>query len=176
MKAHFAIVSDNPGQPLIIRDIGHTYTMSITNDAEEVVRGIFNLGLLPDNRRLLYYDSEGDLAELAHENGRFQGFKPVPKIAATYPAIVIQFMMPTGRQVERTTELPIETIEAYHDMHKHGCRFEAEMLMTGQVSSTISHPGQEADVDIEITPNGPEVQAGMMAILKRGQWKGLPTV
>ena len=72
-----------------------------------------------------------------------------------YEVDVMQFLMPNGRQVPCKTDLPIETQAAYQDMLAHGCRFEAEMLTTGQVSVTISN-GEE-DVDISVTVNGPEV-------------------
>lgn len=89
---------------------------------------------------------------------------------ATYTAEVLQFMLPHGRQNPTSTELPIETREAYQEMMASGCRFEAEMLMTGQVSVTISNPKDEEDLDFSITRNGPEVQAGMIAMLQRRRW------
>lgn len=47
---------------------------------------------------------------------------------------------------------------------------EAEMLRTGEVSLTISDPKEEMDVDIEVMPNGPDVQRGMVAMLGRRLW------
>jgi hypothetical protein len=78
-------------------------------------------------------------------------------------------MMPNGREVRSSTELPMDSHAAYLEMQKHGCRFEAEMLTTGQVSVTISDG--KGDVDIEVSPNGPEVQKGMVAMLNRGRWR-----
>ncbi len=52
---------------VIITDTGHSYTKSVTNDAEAVVQELLaEFG----NRRFLYYDSDGDLGELVH-NGKY---------------------------------------------------------------------------------------------------------
>ena len=62
---------------LIIRDLGPWDTYwTITNAAEDVVRGLAEHGNLGDDRRLFYYDSDGQLSELKHKNGRFVGFAP----------------------------------------------------------------------------------------------------
>lgn len=52
--------------------------MSVTNDAEAVVRDLFERGTL-GTRRLFYYDSEGQLDELAHDGAKFTGFKVGPR-------------------------------------------------------------------------------------------------
>lgn len=67
-----------------IRDIGHETSMSVTNDAERVVRELTERGLLGRNgvgkRRLLYVDSTGRLDEILHDGcGAFQGFGPAPE-------------------------------------------------------------------------------------------------
>lgn len=91
---------------------------------------------------------------------------------ATFTAAVVQFFRPFGDRKIEETELPIEVQPAYEEMRKSGCRFEAEVLATGMVSMTISNPKTEEDIDISLTRNGPEVQAGMVEMLKRGLWKG----
>lgn len=72
-RANYTVVSDTPEQ-LIIRDEGPwDRHPTVTNDAENVVKELApQLG----SRRLLYIDSEGDMDELAHEHGRFIGFRP----------------------------------------------------------------------------------------------------
>lgn len=66
--------------PLVIRDIGPwDRYMTITNDAEHVVEELVSKGVLPAGRRLLYYDSEGELDELLVKDGKFAGFAPGPK-------------------------------------------------------------------------------------------------
>jgi len=57
---------------ILLEDLGPwSQHPTITNDAEQVVEAVaVQLG----NRRLLYYDSEGDLTELKHTNGKFTGF------------------------------------------------------------------------------------------------------
>lgn len=77
MKARIRIVSDRPGKPLVIRDMGHRTGMSVTNDADAVVAHLHAAGHLPDNRRLHYYDSQNELSELVHKDGRFIGYAPV---------------------------------------------------------------------------------------------------
>lgn len=75
---NYSVIKDRPGEPLVIRDIGPwDKYLTITNGAEEVVKDLFNRGYLPDNRRLFYYDSDGDLDELVHSNGTFVSFAPV---------------------------------------------------------------------------------------------------
>lgn len=51
-------------------------TMSVTNGAEIVVKELYREGWLQD-QQLLYFDTEGQLDELVHDNkGNFKGFKP----------------------------------------------------------------------------------------------------
>lgn len=73
MSAKYRI-EEQTDEQLIIRDIGNGLT--VTNDAEAVVRDLHRNGMLGD-RKLFYYDSEGELDELIHDsNGMFQGFAP----------------------------------------------------------------------------------------------------
>lgn len=46
---------------------------TITNDAENVVKLVYRQ---LEGRRLLYFDSEGELAELKIKDGKFSGFAP----------------------------------------------------------------------------------------------------
>lgn len=72
---------------LAIRDIGHDDPTgnypTITNDAEMVVADVVESGLLR-KRRLLYYDSEGELSELVLDaiGWRFARFAPVADLFA----------------------------------------------------------------------------------------------
>jgi hypothetical protein len=59
----------------------------------------------------------------------------------------------------------------YLDMRKHGCNFGTEVLLTGEVSVTVEDRKNEVDVDIEVIPNGPDVQKGMVAMLSRRLWR-----
>lgn len=72
----FTILKSEPNEPLYIRDIGHETGKSVTNDAEWVVEQLHAKGLLPEGRRLLYFDSEDMLSEIMHKNGVFVGFNP----------------------------------------------------------------------------------------------------
>ena len=82
---------------------------------------------------------------------------------------VVQFLLPNGQQQRQITELPDEVAPLYNAMLGAGCRFEAEVLLTGQVSVTIAN--EEEDLDIEVIPNGPEVQTTMVQMLERKQWE-----
>ena len=87
-----------------------------------------------------------------------------------YTANVIQYKRPDGHQILAGIELPMNTHGAYLDMEKHDCRLAAEVLTTGHVSVTIEDPIKGEDLDIEVMPNGPEVQKGMITMLNRRRW------
>jgi 4-diphosphocytidyl-2C-methyl-D-erythritol kinase len=82
---------------------------------------------------------------------------------------VIQFLRPNGRQVQWKTELDINTKSLYDDMVQHSCRFEAELLSTGQAHTTISDG--ENDLDVIVVPNGPEIRRGMEQMLRNKRWR-----
>ena len=51
---------------------------TITNDAEWVVRQLYEAGYLRGQQKLYYWDSEGRMDEIEHYNGQFIGFKFLP--------------------------------------------------------------------------------------------------
>lgn len=63
---------------------------------------------------------------------------------------VTQFTRPYRRAVEYVCELPYALEAEFRAMEQSGCRFEAEVLTTGEVSITITN--EEEDVDIRIIP------------------------
>lgn len=74
-RSYYSIVRDDSAM-LLIRDIGRPGTLSITNDAKNVVKDLAEkLG----NRPLYYYDSDGNLDQLLVKDGEFSGFAPGPK-------------------------------------------------------------------------------------------------
>lgn len=78
-EARYAIVIDSSPNPLVIRDVGPWDThLSVTNDVERVVEELHAAGKLPAGRRLLYYDSMGELDEIVVEDGQFIRFAPGP--------------------------------------------------------------------------------------------------
>ncbi len=89
-----------------------------------------------------------------------------------YEVSVTQYVRPDGRKRLVTTRLPEETKELFDDMILEGWFFETEQIMTGMISTTISN--NDIDLDSEVTPNGPEVQDGMVRMLKRQLWKRKP--
>ena len=79
-KPNYSIVENEAGKPLIIRDEGPwDLYPTITNNAEEVILDLWNQGIIWNDRRVLYYDSEGELDELRHEGMRFTGFSFIDK-------------------------------------------------------------------------------------------------
>lgn len=71
-------VEDQTDDTIFIKDVGGD-GMTVTNDAEAVVRDLHRNGMLGD-RRLLYADSEGTIDEIRHDGkGVFVGFAPGKK-------------------------------------------------------------------------------------------------
>lgn len=82
MHARYEMVSDDPGKPLVIRDVGPwDKHRTVTNDADHVVRELFDSGRLRDGRRLFYYDTNEpprcDELVYDHGTGEFRHFAPV---------------------------------------------------------------------------------------------------
>ena len=59
---------------IYIVDVGAGY-WSVTNNAEKVLRYLIEHHQL-GSRRLIYRDSEGQIDEILHDNGRFLDFAP----------------------------------------------------------------------------------------------------
>lgn len=79
-EARFKVLACSDDAPLVIRDLGPwDQHPTVTNDAEGVVARLFRDGLIPGRRRLLYFDSDGNLDELLHDGGKFAGFAPGPR-------------------------------------------------------------------------------------------------
>ena len=78
-SAQFNIIRNRPDEPIVIEDLGpwDRYP-TITNDAETVVAMLQKRGYLEPGRRIFYYDSDGQLDEILHDDGVFRGFKAGP--------------------------------------------------------------------------------------------------
>jgi len=71
--ANFCIVSELEDR-IVLEDLGPwDRHLTITNDAENVVEKLVSK---LNGRRLLYYDSEGELTELIIKDGKFSTFAP----------------------------------------------------------------------------------------------------
>ena len=79
-RSKYVIVEDDFTQekPLVIKDVGRD-AKSVTNDAENVVADLVRQGHLAKGRRLLSYDSMGQLDEIKVQDGKFVGFAPGPR-------------------------------------------------------------------------------------------------
>jgi hypothetical protein len=89
----------------------------------------------------------------------------------TFEAKVIQFIRPYGDKRHTTVNLPLDCKADYDAMQTCGCRIESEVLMSGEVSVTIADPMAGSDLGFSITPNGPEVVAGLIDLLKKHPWQ-----
>jgi len=72
IRAMFHFVEMNEEKIVIADDALMHGTMSITNDAEAVTEGL--LEHFGGDRKILYYDTEGELTELRHDGKVFTGF------------------------------------------------------------------------------------------------------
>ncbi len=73
-RSDFQVVSTTP-DCVTIRDLD-LGRMSVTNDAEAVVAHLRKCGILRDGKRLLYYDSQGDLDEIVWRTDGSVSFAP----------------------------------------------------------------------------------------------------
>lgn len=77
-KSRYAVTAED-AVSVTIMDLGGPTDLSVTNDAENVVRDMQVQGIL-GRKKLYYVDSMGNLDELEHDGqGRFIGFKPGPE-------------------------------------------------------------------------------------------------
>jgi hypothetical protein len=84
---------------------------------------------------------------------------------------VTQFIRPNGRREILEVELPNDTGAQAEAIIEAGMRFEAEVLMSGEVSLTISGPndeGEDDDLEIEISPNDERVKEAMNRLIAKG--------
>ena len=80
-----------------------------------------------------------------------------------------QFLRPQGRQRKVTMPAPKDMEDDYKQMLEDGFHLEGEMLSTGEVSITVSD--DDADYDISVIPNGPEVIKAIGRMLQRKKWQ-----
>jgi len=73
--------------------------------------------------------------------------------------------MPDGRKTPVTIDRPEEISSKAQAIIAAGYRFECEMLTTGEVSFTITD--EDADHEIEVCQNGPEVPVKIDAMIVR---------
>jgi len=76
-KARFKLLEEfSPPGFLVILDLGPwTSYRTVTSSAQEIVRTLWDYGLLAGGKRLLYIDSLGNTDEILHASGDFRGFR-----------------------------------------------------------------------------------------------------
>ena len=78
-------------------------------------------------------------------------------------------MRPNGNKRLLFVDLPEDLHEYYVSMIGAKCRFEAEVLTTGEISLTISN--DEDDIDIRIVQNeGDKPTEALMSLLTQQKW------
>lgn len=76
MKANFSLKLNNLSFVLIRDNANKTQTMTVTNDAENVVKFLKDHAVLIGNARLFSICTDNSVDELLHDgNGNFKGFK-----------------------------------------------------------------------------------------------------
>lgn len=79
-RSNYIIKADVDGFPLVIQDVGPwDQYVSVTNNVENVVKELFDRGLLSRDRPLYYVDSEGSMDEILIEDKQFIGFRILPE-------------------------------------------------------------------------------------------------
>ena len=68
-----------------------------------------------------------------------------------------QYLMPDGRTKQIEIDRPANIEAKAAEIIAAGCRLEAEVLLTGEVSFTVFNPETEEDEACELSRNGPEV-------------------
>ena len=71
-----------------------------------------------------------------------------------------QYLLPRGQKRQTTIVRPVPVAEQAERLAAAGCRFEIELLTTGQVSMTIERDDDEGETEVlgmEIVSNGPDV-------------------
>jgi hypothetical protein len=76
---------------------------------------------------------------------------------------VTQFIRPDGHQRIEYTTVPNDCAVGYKAMQRKNCRITAEAIY-GNVALSIEH--EEGDFDIQIVPNGPQVQETLANMLR----------
>ncbi len=84
IRSYFRIEDNRPRFPLVIRDLCKRNFMTVTNDIENVVEYLYAEGLLSTDRKLYYYDTEGNLDEIVHKNGQFVRFDIIRDSSACF--------------------------------------------------------------------------------------------
>ncbi len=87
-----------------------------------------------------------------------------------------QFLMPDGRKRPMIIDRPDDIGEKARQLAVSGCRFEIEMLTTGQISMTVERDRSDGEVDVlacEICSNGPPVLIAVDKLISEAATAGV---
>ncbi len=80
--------------------------------------------------------------------------------------IMTQYLLPNGSARHTYMPVPDDVYRKAQAIIDAGLRFETEILRTGQVSTTITHP-EHGDMDITVHANGPGLHEAIHAMIER---------
>ena len=75
MHAQIELIDHVAEKYILVRDVGHNYGRTVTNDPEYIVNMIYEDYGISDSTRIFYEDSEGTIDELVHSGKKFRGHK-----------------------------------------------------------------------------------------------------
>jgi hypothetical protein len=75
MRAQTEFLKHERGKYIFVRDIGHNYGRSVTNDADYIIEQLYLEFDITDGTRVFYEDSDGEIDELLRSGKKFVGFK-----------------------------------------------------------------------------------------------------
>jgi hypothetical protein len=104
-----------------------------------------------------------------YERNRIDGVKGDQMKTTTVQ--ITQYLCPNARKTKQMATLEADVQDEYEDMLKCGCRLEAEVLTTGEVSLTVWDEKKFEDIDIAIVQNGKEVLDAIITLLKNKKWR-----
>ncbi len=75
LRAGYSSIVSDDSRWVLLRDLNWPGALSVTNDAEAVVER--TIACYGGDRRIAYFDSEGELSELQHDGIKFTRFAPL---------------------------------------------------------------------------------------------------
>lgn len=81
--------------------------------------------------------------------------------------VFTQFVRPHGERRAESVRRPQPVEDAARKLVEAGCRFEIEVLRTGEVSMEVMGPDEDDSLWIEVCPNGPAVPEAVDRLVEK---------
>jgi hypothetical protein len=91
---------------------------------------------------------------------------------STHPLTFTQYVAPHGYKRQCAVEVLTPVYDRAKAIMALGLAFECEVLSTGDVSLTITHP-DNGDIDIRVVPNGPAVLDAVNSLVMEFDLEGV---